>query len=64
MANMSYCRFRNTKSDLFDCMNHIADDVSKEEHSARIKLIELCRDIVDAADNREVPEKCLEDDEE
>lgn len=62
--NMSYCRFQNTKNDLRDCVEHIGDDVSPEEHKARIKLIELCRDIVDAADNGEVPEKCLEDEDE
>lgn len=48
---MSYCRFRNTLSDLRDCVDHIDDEVetdeeeglSQEEASAREKLIELCR---------------------
>jgi hypothetical protein len=51
MSNMSYCRFRNTLSDLRDCVDHIDDEVetdeeeglSQEEASAREKLIELCR---------------------
>jgi len=46
MANMSYCRFENTASDLLDCLEHIRDDVSDSEENARQKLIDLCREIV------------------
>lgn len=51
MSNMSYCRFRNTASDLADCVDHLNDDVSKEEHEARQRLIRLAREIVAYADN-------------
>jgi hypothetical protein len=48
MSNMSYCRFSNTLSDLEDCFEHMEDDdISKSELSARNRLIDLCRDIVD-----------------
>jgi len=50
MANMSYCRFQNTLSDLQDCYEAIAnadgdDELSKEEEHARKALIEMCGDI-------------------
>lgn len=48
MSNMSYCRFRNTFADLYDCYEHLQDnDLSKDEENARSKLIELCKEIVD-----------------
>lgn len=55
---MSYCRFRNTLSDLRDCRDFIeCGDLSPEEHAARRWLIKLCRDIVrDADDNPELEE--------
>lgn len=36
MANMSYCRFRNTRMDLRDCLDVLSDceELSKEEHVA------------------------------
>lgn len=36
MANMSYCRFRNTKMDLADCLEALEyrEELSKEEHTA------------------------------
>lgn len=36
MANMSYCRFRNTKIDLADCLEVLeyGEELSKEEHTA------------------------------
>ena len=51
MPNMSYCRFQNTVSDLGDCLDHLTDDVSVEEHEARQRLIEIAREIVAEADN-------------
>jgi len=47
MANMSYCRFRNTLSDLRDCYEHMYEVFSAEEASARKGLIALCQKIVD-----------------
>lgn len=62
--NMSYCRFENTVTDLRDCEENISENLSKDEHRARLKLIEICRDIVEAADNGDVPEKCEDEGEE
>jgi hypothetical protein len=45
MANMSYCRFSNTLSDLRDCYEHIDDELSPEEQKAREALIRLCGNI-------------------
>lgn len=48
MSNMSYCRFQNTLSDLRDCAEHIDDALGKDEHRARLHLIDHCVDILDA----------------
>jgi hypothetical protein len=48
MANMSYCRFQNTLSDLRDCEEHIDDnDLSESEKRAKEKLINLCKKIAE-----------------
>ena len=47
MANMSYCRFRNTLQDLRDCYYNMKDEVSLEEFRSRKQVIELCKDIVE-----------------
>ena len=41
MANMPYCRFSNTSSDLADCKEHWwDDDLSHEEHAARERMVD------------------------
>lgn len=51
MANMSYCRFENTLSDLRDCYRSIDDtDLSEREARFRKNLIELCQLIGEVAD--------------
>ena len=51
MANMSYCRFRNTLEDLRDCSDNLDDtDLSEEEAKARKRLVKVCRSIVDDAE--------------
>lgn len=45
MANMGYCRFRNTLSDLRDCLEHWDDELSEEESQARARLLRLCSQI-------------------
>ena len=46
MANMSYCRFENTLSDIIDCNNNMdKDGLSDEELRARKRLIETCIEI-------------------
>ena len=50
MANMSYCRFRNTAMDLDDCLEALEykEELSKEEFNACRKMfrrfIEFCLD--------------------
>lgn len=40
MANMSYCRFRNTVIDLRDCISNLEDhELDKEEALARYQMI-------------------------
>lgn len=53
MSNMSYCRFRNTLSDLRDCrdamcrlVDGVEEPLSRDEATAAAQLAELCRDIV------------------
>jgi hypothetical protein len=46
MANMSYCRFENTTSDLKDCYENMDDkEISVEEKTQRQHLIDMCCDI-------------------
>jgi hypothetical protein len=58
--NMSYCRFQNTKQDLIDCRDNINDyEMSKEELRARNVLIEICKEIIEEAE--EIKEEDLEE---
>jgi hypothetical protein len=62
MANMSYCRFRNTQGDLLDCLNAIDDRAyaSDEERRAAFRMIDhflgWCQDmsIIDGYDGEEL----------
>lgn len=50
MANMGYCRFRNTLADLRDCYEALTmggglDDLSEDEAAAAARLIKLCATI-------------------
>ena len=36
MANMSYCRFHNTRLDLQDCLDAISDCASTSAHEVRL----------------------------
>lgn len=72
MANMSYCRFHNTLSDLNDCESalnaFINDDEntieSKEERNKAKKLIELCQYIADNYSAEDIDEYAKHYDEE
>lgn len=45
---MSYCRFRNTNTDLNDCIDFIEDlNLDKEENEARIDLINKCIEVAE-----------------
>lgn len=48
MSNMSYCRFRNTYSDLRDCVDNMEyfNELLPAEQSARINIIKLAEDII------------------
>ena len=51
MANMGYCRFRNTLDDLRDCYDNLDDnDLSEEEAKARRRLVKVCQSVVDDAE--------------
>jgi hypothetical protein len=50
MANMAYCRFTNTLTDLRDCEKHLVDDdLDLDEQKARAQLVRVCRRIIDLA---------------
>lgn len=55
MANMSYCRFHNTLTDLYDCKDALEDFInnqenvidSAEERRKAKQLIAVCKEIAD-----------------
>lgn len=50
MANMSYCRFRNTLIDLEDCVNFLESgggSLSNEEQRAAFILIKRARELTE-----------------
>ena len=62
MANMSYCRFTNTRQDLRDCQDHIDDDdLSPEERKERKKLIKLCIEIANDYSDPDTGEIYIDD---
>ena len=64
MANMSYCRFHNTKLDMLDCVGAVKDAVeegesmaqfvkklsSQDEHDAFERLRDVCVEFIDVYD--------------
>ena len=68
MANMSYCRFYNTLIDLEDCKNALEDFLdndenvisSEEERRKAKKLIEVCHEIADSWDPKDIDRKVEE----
>lgn len=61
MANMSYCRFRNTLMDLQDCYEHMDDNLSEEEAQDKKILIKICCEI--AQDHGHEIDVCLVEEE-
>lgn len=47
MANMSYCRFENTLSDLRDCSYNLDDQLSGHEKAARRALLRLAAEMLE-----------------
>ena len=72
MANMSYCRFHNTLSDLHDCESALDDFINNDENSIESEeerrkakqLIELCRNIADNYSEEDIDEHAKHYDEE
>ena len=64
MSNMSYCRFQNTIGDMQDCIDnldeHIRED-DRREYRARIKFIEMCKQVAEDYEDVEDIEKELKD---
>jgi hypothetical protein len=58
MPNMSYCRFRNTLTDLRDCyevLDEMSDpekELEPEEFRAFKRLLAVCRNMADAFDGQ------------
>jgi hypothetical protein len=54
MANMSYCRFENTYSDLLDCLANISDVAENgRDERYRIRLIQLLKENKDLIEELE-----------
>lgn len=61
---MSYCRFRNTRLDLRDCVDNFWNIHNQEEADARRRLVKLAKEIVQLAEqNPEAVENCEYDEE-
>lgn len=56
MANMSYCRWQNTATDLADCVAHLEDGketLSSEERAAQLRIFDMAKEIVEWAEQVE-----------
>ena len=57
MANMSYCRFKNTLRDLVDCVNALeavvyeGESISESEWKYAKRMKEWCERFIDAIEN-------------
>ena len=60
MANMHYCRFQNTLSDLKECMASLEEGevLSREELRAANELLRMCEEISDAGFEPEEAKRC------
>lgn len=62
MANMSYCRFQNTRSDMEDCLDALHDNKMLSESEAKAArwmfddILSFCREngIIDSFDGEEL----------
>ena len=59
MANMSYCRFQNTKLDLEDCVQslHDRDHLSDEEYNSMKRMREIAEEFLEASEDYENPKE-------
>jgi len=51
MGNMNYCKFENTLHDLRECWERFDDCDSESEKKARERLVELCKEIAEDAED-------------
>jgi hypothetical protein len=52
--NMSYCRYENTRKGLEQILNDGVDEYLNEyEHRERQRLVKLCQDFLEEAENHE-----------
>lgn len=67
MANMSYCRFENTKSDLADCVSALEriaydnESISKREWHYAKQMRSWCESFIEAFDDIEEEDIEFED---
>lgn len=67
MANMSYCRFENTYSDLMDCANALeeiaydGETISKREWNYAKRMRDLCEMFIETLDEIEESEVKFDD---
>lgn len=67
MANMSYCRFENTKSDLVDCVNALEriaydnESISKRVWHYAKQMLSWCESFIEAFDDIEEEDIEFED---
>lgn len=67
MANMSYCRFENTKSDLADCVSALEriaydnESISKREWHYAKQMLSWCESFIEAFDDIEEEDIEFED---
>ena len=55
MSNLSYCRFRNTVSDLIDCEENLFDELDdNSEIRARERIIKVCHSIAQQCSIEEI----------
>lgn len=66
MANMSYCRFNNTLSDLEDCRDALNEEniSSLAEKRKAKRLLAVCREITDNFDEDYIDSIRTDDEEE
>lgn len=53
MANMGYCRFRNTLKDVQDCISalHSNTELSEEEYAAMEEMVEALQELEELSEN-------------
>ena len=61
MANMSYCRFHNTKIDVEDCLDVLAGNGDISSESERNSAIRMIKDILEFCEDMGIIDEYDED---